>query len=288
MQPSWLNTHLYPFEAHHLELPAGRMHYVDEGEGEPVVMLHGNPTWSFLYRHLIRHLQPRYRCIAPDYLGFGLSDKPAGWSYHPRDQATTVRRLMEELDLDDVTLVVQDWGGPIGLSYALQHPERIRRIVLMNTWMWPVDDDWRFWLFSTLLGGPAGRFLIQRFNVFVRVGMPLGFGRRRRLRRSAFEHYERPLDRPSARKGSWVFSREVAGAADWLGRLWSQREKLADLPVYMLWGMKGPAFREQELERWLTLWPEARVERLATIGHFVQEELGPALGPKVESFLRET
>ncbi len=99
-------------------------------------MVHGTPTWSFMYRHLIRDLSPRYRCIAPDHLGFGLSDRPAGWSYRPEDQARNLARLIETLGLKDLTLVVHDFGGPIGLAYALDHPENVRRLVLFNTWMW--------------------------------------------------------------------------------------------------------------------------------------------------------
>ena len=283
--PIWLDRTAYPFSPHYLELEAGRMHYVDEGEGAPVLMLHGNPTWSFLYRHLIRHLSSRYRCVAPDYLGFGLSDKPAGWSYHPRDQAAAVETLIERLDLADITLVVHDWGGPIGLSCALQQPDRVKRIVLMNTWMWPLNDKPRFVLFSKGLGGPVGRFLIERYNFFARVVLPLCFGRWSRLSQSAYRHYTAPLDRPAARKGSWVFARELVGASTWLEQCWRQREKLAGKPALILWGMKDPAFRQAELARWQSLWPTAQVEHLPTVGHYVPEELGPSLGGRVASFL---
>jgi haloalkane dehalogenase len=134
----WLDKKEFPFRSNFINLDMGRMHYVDEGDGEPIVMCHGNPTWSFLYRHLVKGLSPHYRCVAIDYIGFGLSDKPLTWSYLPHEQARNVETLIDRLGLKDITLVVQDWGGPIGLSYALRHPDNVKRLVIMNTWLWSV------------------------------------------------------------------------------------------------------------------------------------------------------
>lgn len=118
----WIDRNEYPFASHYFQTSAGKLHYVDEGEGPPIVMLHGNPTWSFLYRNLIKQLSSRYRCIAPDYLGFGLSDKPFDWNYRPEEHAKNLAALIEHLGLKEVTLVVNDWGGPIGMHYAVTHP----------------------------------------------------------------------------------------------------------------------------------------------------------------------
>ena len=112
------------------------LHYIDEGRGDPVVMVHGTPTWSFLYRHVVKGLSKNYRCIAPDHIGFGLSDKPQGWSYTIEAQAKNLQVLLDSLDLEDITLVVHDFGGPIGLSYAIENPEKVSRLVIMNTWLW--------------------------------------------------------------------------------------------------------------------------------------------------------
>ena len=155
--PKWLDRNLYPFQPHFLELKMGRLHYVDEGQGETLLMVHGNPSWSFGYRHLIQGLADQYRCVAPDHIGFGLSDKPFSWSYKPADQAANLRTFIERLGLENITLIVQDWGGPIGLSYAVEQPENIRRLVIMNTWMWPVSGDPYYWGFSKFIGGPIGR-----------------------------------------------------------------------------------------------------------------------------------
>src|SRR5439155_431264 len=162
------------------DVEGGRLSYVDEGEGAPIVMVHGTPTWSFLYRHLIRELSPRYRCVAPDHLGFGLSDRPADWSYRPPDQARNLARLIETLDLKDITLAVHDYGGPIGLAYALDHPENVRRLVIFNTWMWSFAGDWHLELFAWLLGGRPRRDLYERRGLPVRVRVRHAIADRRR------------------------------------------------------------------------------------------------------------
>ena len=287
VRPAWLDRQAYPFDPHFFPVEEGRLHYVDEGAGPPVVMLHGNPTWSFMYRHLVRHLAPRYRCIAVDYLGFGLSSKPPAWSYRPERHAERVHALLDTLDLEDVTLVVHDWGGPIGLSYALRRPERVRRLVVLNTWMWPLGGDVRARAFSLVVGGPVGRVLCERVNAFARFVMPLAFGRRSRLTPDVHRHYLAPLGRPAPRKGTWVFPRALTGSEAWLSTLWEGRHALAGKPALLVWGMKDPAFG-RALPRWLRVLPHARVQQLPDVGHYVAEEMGAALGPLVAAFLDET
>lgn len=262
------------------------MHYIDEGEGEPIVMVHGNPTWSFLYRHLIKGLSGNYRCIAPDHIGFGLSDKPAAWSYYPEDHAKHLRTLIETLNLKDITLVVQDWGGPIGLSYAVDMPANIKKLIIMNTWMWSVKGDPHYERFSSFMGGPIGRFLIKRFNFFVRVVMKKAMGDPSRLPAHIHRHYFKPLEKPEERKGCWTFPKKIIGSSDWLEALWSQREGIKDKPALILWGMKDIAFRERELNIWANLFTDCRVVKFEDTGHFVQEEKGGELLPEIGVFLK--
>ncbi|MFC3282546.1 alpha/beta fold hydrolase [Litchfieldella rifensis] len=283
----WLDRSEFPFAPHYLQLAAGRMHYVDEGSGEPVVLLHGNPTWSFLYRHLIKQLRSTHRCIAPDYLGFGLSDKPADWSYKPKDHAANLTRLIETLGLDGITLVMQDWGGPIGLSYALSHPRNVSRLILINTWAWPVNHNVHYIAFSAFMGGPIGRLLIRRGNVFARVLLRQAFGDKTRLSRQAHAHYLHPLDSPKDRKGCLVFPKEILGSSAWLAELWQEISVLRDKPVLLVWGMKDIAFREKELQRWQQTFPHHRVVRLPSVGHFVPEEAPERLSEAVTRFLHE-
>lgn len=286
-ETSWIDRKEYPFKSHFLQLEMGKMHYIDEGRGEPIVMVHGNPTWSFLYRHLIKGLSEHYRCIAMDHIGFGLSDKPWNWSYYPEDHAKNLDLLIKKLDLKNVTLVVQDWGGPIGLSYALNAPENVKRLVIMNTWMWSVKGEPHFKMFSNFMGGPIGRFLIRHFNFFVRVVMKKAMGDPSRLTAAVHQHYIKPLERPDERKGCWTFPKRIIDSSDWLDSLWSQRDKIKDKPALILWGMKDIAFREQELNRWESLFSNCKVIRYADTGHFVQEEKESESSREIDEFMRK-
>ncbi len=286
MKTDWIDRAEYPFESHFLELEMGRMHYVDEGKGEPILMLHGNPTWSFLYRHLIKGLSKKYRCIAPDLIGFGLSDKPKEWTYLPEDHARNISALIEKLDLKGLTLMVQDWGGPIGLSYAVDNPVNIRRIVIFNTWMWSVVGDPHFDGFSSFMGGPIGKFLIKRLNFFVRVLMKRML--RTKLPNETFRHYVKPLGKPGERKGCWTFPREIIGSSAWLSSLWDRRDAVRNIPALILWGDKDIAFRRKELERWIAEFVEQKVFTFEDAGHFLQEEKAAELIPIVEDFMETT
>ena len=244
----WIDRQEYPFASHYLEVSAGRLHYVDEGSGPVVVMVHGNPTWSYLYRHLIKQLRPEYRCIAMDHIGFGLSDKPRDWSYLPSDHAANLTALVDGLGLKDVTLVVQDWGGPIGLSYAVTHPENVARLIIMNTWAWPVNRDWYYIAFSGFMGGPIGRLLIRRYNFFAGSFMRQAFGDKRKLTPAAHEQYLRALPTAEDRKGCYVFPRQIIKSTPWLDQLWSNISVLKSKPTLIVWGMKDIAFQGEGTE----------------------------------------
>ncbi|KAB1187720.1 MULTISPECIES: alpha/beta fold hydrolase [Haloferax] len=286
---TWVDRSAYPFESHCVGLSAGAVHYVDEGPVDggaaTLLMLHGNPTWSFLYRHLIRGLRDEYRCIALDYLGFGLSEHPADFTYRPEDHAAVVEEFIEELGLEDVVLVVQDWGGPIGLSYAVEHPENVRGLVVMNTWMWPVNDDPHFARFSRLLGGRIGRELCERYDLFTRVIMPMGFADRSKFTKAAREQYR--LANRGDRTGTGVFPQAIIGSQAWLSSLWQRREHLADIPTRLIWGMDDGAFRPAELRTFEGLFEDSSTVRLYGVGHYVQEEFGADLVPLVRDFVAE-
>ena len=139
-RPAWIPEDLYPFEDRYSELDGSRVHYVEEGSGPPLLLLHGNPTWSFLYREIIKGLAGSYRCIAVDLPGFGLSRAAPGFAFTPREHARVIEQLLLQLDLNGVTMMVQDWGGPIGFAAATRHPERFAAFVIGNTWAWPKAD----------------------------------------------------------------------------------------------------------------------------------------------------
>jgi haloalkane dehalogenase len=279
------------------------MAYTDVGDGPPVVLLHGNPTSAYLYRTLIDTLAPEYRCIAPDHLGFGRSEAPSHFSYRPSAHATHVETLLRRLDLTDLTLVLHDWGGPIGLSYALRHPLTVRRLVLTNTWAWPLNRRPLIRLFSGLVDTTIGRLLVERGNAFARLVMPLTLGRAPfelsptewpswgeiSESPSWIDRYAEALDTPARRRACWTFARSLLRETAWLRALWTHRSRLRDCSTLLCWGQADLAFgSEATLQRWQDLFPQAQTHRWPHVGHYVPEEKGAALATRVQSFLRST
>ena len=279
----WIDKAEYPFQPHFLDLDMGKMHYVDEGEGSPIVMVHGTPTWSFLYRHLVKALSPSYSCVAPDNIGFGLSDKPERWSYLPEAHASNLSTLIRSLGLKDITLLVHDFGGPIGLSYAIEEPQNVARLIVLNTWMWSTKGNPRYVLASLVLGSPVGKVLYQNFNLSVRVVMKL-LGRSK-LPKHVHQHYLNALPTPRDRRGTWVFAKQLTGSSDWYDSLWQRRDRIKDKPALVAWGMKDTAFGKADLERWMELLTKAQVVRFKDAGHFVQEDKATELCSIVQQFL---
>lgn len=287
MSEPWIDRNEYPFNSNFFHTPAGRMHYVDEGNSDhALIMIHGNPTWSFLYRHLIKGLSDKYRCIAPDHLGFGLSAKPDNWDYLPEGHAENFKLLMERLSIESATLLVHDWGGPIGLSYAAQNPEKVKAIVIMNSWCWPVAGDPHFEQFSGSMSGPMGQFLIKYINFFVRVVMKQAYGDKTKLTKAIQRHYLNALPSPAARKAVCVLPNQIIGASQWLADLWEKRDQFTRKPALALWGKRDIAFRDKELGTWKEAFSRIDVHEFADAGHYVQEEVGPELCPLIHEFVK--
>jgi len=262
------------------------MHYVDEGDGIPVLMLHGNPTWSYLYRNVIKRLQDRCRRIAVDYPGFGYSQHPPNYGYTPEEHAEWIRALLDELKLSNLVLVMQDWGGPIGLSLALDNPDQISGLVLCNTWCW--KPDIRFLIFSYLVGGSPGRFLHRRYNTFARYILPTAISQRDKLTPQLRRAYTDPFPTPDSRTGTGVFPRAIRTSSDWLETLRKSLEDLEDKPVEMVWGMKDPAFgKESYIKRWKEHFPRAHVTRLDDASHYLQEDRPDAVAEGVKRVLNK-
>jgi haloalkane dehalogenase len=285
-QPGWLDRSIYPYQSRWLELPMGRMHYIDEGEGLPIVMVHGTPSWSFLYRHLIAGLRTQFRCIAADNIGFGLSDKPAGWAYTPQGHAANLAALIDHLGLDSFVLVVHDLGGPVGLANAIERPERIRALVLFNTIMWAMRGEFAIPPIGRLMSSGIGRWLYLQHNMSAQHLVPLIYGDRSKLTPAIHRHYTAPFARPEDRHGTWGWVEAMTGAADWYDGLWAQRERITGLPALVLWGMKDVAFGPKILTHWQQALTNAEYELYAGAGHFVQEEAGPALTPRIAEFIQ--
>ncbi|GAA2229767.1 alpha/beta fold hydrolase [Herbiconiux moechotypicola] len=282
--PLWLDREQYPFDDHYLDLDGHRIHFVDTGAGQTLLFLHGNPTWSFVYRKVIAALAPHSRCVAPDLPGFGLSTAAVGYSGTYLEHADVIQRFVEALDLRDIVLVVQDWGGPIGLRLVERQPERFRAVVICNSWAWPVADNPHFARFAGLMGGRVGSFLIRHANLFVNAMVPMGH-RRRRLSRAEMRHYRAPLATPARRELSAVLPREIIDATSPLAELAEGLGVLRDLPVLIVWGDSDMAFREPELLRWRAEVPEATVQVIEGAGHFVQSDAPGEVGAAIASWL---
>jgi len=261
---------LYPFDSRWFESSAGRVHYVDEGAGRPILMLHGNPTWSFLYRDVIRSLRDRFRCIAVDYPGFGLSDRPPGYGYTAAEHATVVGELVRELDLSDLIVMGHDWGGPIGTSVACADPARVSGLVLGNTWFWPSDRGAR--MFGRVMSsGPMQSAILKR-NFFVGRLIPAGVNRK--LSTEEMDHYRRVQPTAAARVGVAVFPRQLNEAAPWLAELAvAVPRELGDKRVLVTFPMRDVAFRAGEvLPRMREAFSDLEILELPRAKHYYLED----------------
>ena len=216
-RPTWLPASLYPFESRWQSIGGTQLHYIDEGSGPTLLLLHGNPTWSFLYRDIIHGLRDRFRCIAVDYPGFGLSRAAPDYGFAPSEHSRVLGELVRRLDLSDVTMMVQDWGGPIGFGVATREPERFSRFVIGNTWAWPKSDTGTQ-VFSRFLGGSIGNYLIHRHNFFVERVLPSGV-RRHPLTPDVMAAYRGPFPTPESRHPTYVFPREILASRWFLGEV---------------------------------------------------------------------
>ena len=261
---------LYPFKSRWFETEAGRIHYIDEGNGAPILFCHGNPTWSFLYREIIRRLRERFRCVAIDCFGFGLSDRPEGFGYTPGEHSEQVAALIGRMGLENLCVMGHDWGGPIGLSAALADPARIRGLIIGNSWCWPADRL-RMKLFSKVMSsGPMQRAILKN-NFFVERILPGGTARA--LTASEMRHYRGVQPTPEARTGVAVFPRQILAAQAWLSELAAGVQRsLASKPLLLFWGVRDPLLRPSMLARWKATFVHHRVVELANAKHFIQED----------------
>jgi len=270
---------LFPFESRWFAGTGPRVHYVDEGEGVPVVMFHGNPTWSFLYRKVIKELRGGFRCIAMDYPGFGLSERPSGYGYTSEEHARVIGALVDHLQLDGFIVVGQDWGGPIGMTVALERADRVAGMVFANTWYWPAQGSLA--TFSVVMSSPPLQWLILHRNSFVNFIMPRSVAVP--MEPAVFKSYQDAQPSPEARRGVAEFPRQIRRARPMLERLAATAPKaLGDKPLELVWAMKDPAFGNAAvLARWQRDFPSANVTQLAGANHYIQEDAPEAVAAAV-------
>jgi len=270
---------LYPFDGAYHEVGGVRMHYLDEGRGDPVVCVHGNPTWSFYYRKLAATLSSNHRVIVPDHVGCGLSDKPGDdrYDYTLARRISDLEDLLDHLDVDRITLVVHDWGGAIGLGWAVRHPDRVSRLVILNTAAFHLPPGkrlpWQLWLVRNT---PIGALLVRGFNAFAR-GATRVACTRIRLPRPVRDAYCAPYDSWSNRIATLRFVQDIplSPSDPAYGVISTIRSGLAafgDRPVMFCWGGRDFVFDRHFLAEWRRIFPAADVHEFADCGHYVLED----------------
>jgi cis-3-alkyl-4-acyloxetan-2-one decarboxylase len=281
----------FPFEPRYLDAGETSLHYVDEGPAEtrPLLFVHGNPTWSYLWRRPIAELSGKgHRCLAFDHMGFGRSEKPPRLSaYSLERHVDNALTVIDELDLRDVTLVAHDWGGPIGLGAMLERRDRLRALVLMNTWAWELPSFLPPFLREFRTEG-LGEILALGGNLFVE-SIPGGMTRRD-PDPVMMEAYRAPFPDYWSRAGTLAFQRDIPlTERDRSARLMSSihaRLPGLDVPVLLVWGMRDPVFQPVFLDQWRELFPRAEIAELADASHFVVEDRPDAVTGAIEAFLR--
>ena len=296
----WSFGGTWPYEPRWLFTDGIRIHYVDEGprEGEPVVMLQGNPTWAYAYRHLISAVSAAgFRAVAHDEIGFGRSDKPERErEYSIQRHAKHFAALMDELDLDGVTLVMQDWGGPIALSWAGANPGRVRRLIILNTWPGGVIPDFPKPSppFRLMLWPLTGELLVKGLHAFVRVGMfKGGICHMDRLGENERSAYLSPNPSWASRTGILAYPRLIAFDERHPTYELGRRNEdglaaLADKPVLVCWPGRDLGFKDKTLRYWRDRFPQAEVHKFDDAGHYLEEDAHERTAPLILDFLRRT
>lgn len=285
----------YPFKNHYFDLNGLKYHYLDEGKGDPVVMLHGNPSWSFYYRNLVRELRNDYRVLVPDHIGCGLSDKPADSQY-----SFTLKQRVDDLDAflqsrqlkKKITLVVHDWGGMIGMAWAIRYPEKIARLVILNTAAFHLPATKKFpYALKICRDTQIGTFLVQGFNLFARGAAFVGC-KRKRMSAELRKIYCSPYDNWQHRVATLRFVQDIPLQPGDVGfELIDQVEaglsQFTNLPMCICWGEKDFVFDRVFLAQWERLFPLAEVHSFADCGHYILEDAKDEVIPIIRKFLQD-
>jgi haloalkane dehalogenase len=277
------NPELFPFRSRWFAARPGRVHYLDEGEGPPILFLHGNPTWSFLYRGVIIRLRRRFRCVALDYPGFGLSERPEDYDYTPREHAEVVAQLIRHLDLRNLTIFGHEWGGPIGMKVALDETPRLRALVMGNTWYWPADS-WQLKALGYLMSAAPIQHLVLERNALVERLLPMGV--KHPMMPQVLDHYRDVLPTPLSRIGVAELPRQILSSSFWMSEVAHAVPRvLGNVPLLLAWGIHDPVFSPRLMDRFRHDFRAAKVKRLDA-KHFIQEDAPAELSDAIEAFLR--
>jgi len=287
--------HLYPFNPHYLDLNGLKYHYIDEGEGDPIVMVHGNPTWSFYFRELINALSPQYRTIVPDHIGCGLSDKPdsKNYDYRLKNRVDDLEVLIQNLEVKEkITLVLHDWGGFIGMAYALRHPERIGRFIVMNTaaFLPPRGKPIPMTLKLIRILRPLATFAVLGFNLFAYGA--LFKNSYKGLANDVKSGLIAPYNCWKNRIATLKFVQDIHlveknPSYGIVKQIDDGLESFTNFPMLIFWGEHDFVFDHDYLSEWQRRFPEAEVHRFPDAGHYVLEDVPEKIIPLTQDFLKQ-
>jgi cis-3-alkyl-4-acyloxetan-2-one decarboxylase len=283
---------LFPFTPHYYSHQGVDLHYVDEGSGEPVVMLHGDPTWGFLYRNFVPPLSQRYRCIVPDQMGMGKSAVSQERSLYRLEQhCANLEALLLHLDVRDITLVLHDWGGPVGLGFATRHPERIKRLVLMNTWAFAPWPGGPFPRLLEIIRSERGEAFVLRKNGYLEPALTGTTYHTEKLTHAVMEAYRAPFPTPDSRLAMLCWSRDIpvqesdVSYAE-MKRIERGLSLFREIPILLVWGMQDPVIPVSVLRRWQLLYSHATTREIEDASHFLQEDAPERIIQWIEMFLK--
>jgi len=277
---------LYPFESHYCNVGGYKMHYVDEGQGPLVILVHGNPTWSFYYREVIKKLRTQFRVIAPDHIGCGLSEHPYGRHFKAADRVTHLQNLVDSLGLKSFSLIMHDWGGSIGTTLAVRNLERIDRLIYLNTTL--TETESLPWFIKISSKPFIGKFLTKTTKTFLRLTTNVGAATKlpKRVKKGYFFPYRTAKDRSFV----WDFVHDIPFNMDhptYSGMMEISRgvPELSKKPIQIIWGLKDPCFHQEILTQLMRLFPAARVLEIPTASHLVVEDATDLVNETIENFL---
>lgn len=286
MENHWLDVSEYPFYSNFFPINGFKLHYLDEGQGETILFVHGTPSWSFDFRNIIKKLKTDFRCVAIDHIGFGLSDKPEHYDYSTQNHSKTLETFVLDKKFENITLVVHDFGGPIGLNFARQHSGKVKNLVILNSWLWSNKNAPDFVKLTKMLKSPLLPFLYRYLNFSPRFILPRSFGEKK-LPKRLLKQYTKPFADKTQRNGALAFVKSLLNDQDWFEELWNNRHTIADKPALFIWGMKDPVIKPYNLDKFISGFTNSKTVKLETSGHFPQEEQPEQVTKAIFEFLKE-
>jgi len=280
----------FPFKPNFKEINGFQMHYVDEGSGEPIVCLHGMPTWSYLYRNFIKLLSKNYRVIAPDQMGFGKSDVPQDKPYLLKQHIDNLTKLLLSFDLKDITFIGQDWGGPVEFGFAVDHPERVKRFVIMNTAIGVMKEGTKPWYYDWEKKG-----IYEKFFSNMKENIPKLFQmsvyNKEKITPTILKAYTTPFPNKESCIGAVAWPRDIPignshPSTEAMLHIRQNLDILADIPKILIWGLRDIVFSKRMIEWWNKIYPGIETYEIENASHFLQEDAPDEITSLIEKFLK--